>query len=273
MSVSFWISPNENLSISSARQEFLHKKQDSTPCSTYGINYGDASGSVLAAFHHENSICGGGSTPPQAIIYKQSDFLQNQWYHIVVTFDNAGPMAIYINGDIAQESYNEWNSSVSIRDSKQPLNIGRRPDGNYYFNGIMDDIRIYNRTLSYDEIQEIFNKQPLEYLIGNTIRTIIIELPDEAFKNNASQRKNAFSNKLLDVIETLKAAEIESDPTVQDELYNEAISKLENDILGKMDGFWGGGSNNDWITDSYAQDEIYPLITDAINEIQYLIGF
>jgi hypothetical protein len=37
------------------------------------------------------------------------------------------------------------------------VNIGRRADNQSYFNGTIDDVRIYNRALSADEIKRLYN--------------------------------------------------------------------------------------------------------------------
>ena len=41
----------------------------------------------------------------------------------------------------------------------EALNIGRRNDGTYYLNGAIDEVRIYNRSLSSDEITTIYNEE------------------------------------------------------------------------------------------------------------------
>jgi hypothetical protein len=39
------------------------------------------------------------------------------------------------------------------------LRIGSRGDNYAYFNGLIDDVRIYNRALSPAEIQALYNAQ------------------------------------------------------------------------------------------------------------------
>ena len=61
---------------------------------------------------------------------------------------------IYVNGVLD----NGTLSGTSRRHSKLcvNVNIGRR-SGGYYFNGVIDDVRIYNRALSQAEIQADMN--------------------------------------------------------------------------------------------------------------------
>ena len=88
----------------------------------------------------------------------------------------------------------------------------------------------------------------------------IQDLPDDAFKNNPDQRKNAFSEKLAEVIELIDAGE-----------YQEAIDKLQHDIRAKADGYVDGHPKNDWITDPEAQEEICTMIDDLIAYLETLL--
>ena len=35
--------------------------------------------------------------------------------------------------------------------------IGKHPPANYFFNGLIDDVRIYDRALSAEEVQALYN--------------------------------------------------------------------------------------------------------------------
>ena len=87
----------------------------------------------------------------------------------------------------------------------------------------------------------------------------IQDLPDDAFKNNPDQRKNAFSEKLDEVIELIDAGE-----------YQKAIDKLQHDIRAKADGYVDGNPKDDWITDPEAQEEICTMIDDLIAYLEHL---
>ena len=56
--------------------------------------------------------------------------------------------------------------------------------------------------------------------------------------------------------------------TVLNEDYYEAMSKLEKDIWGKMDGYLGGKLRNDWVTDPVTQQQLNALI-DVIVDADY----
>lgn len=88
----------------------------------------------------------------------------------------------------------------------------------------------------------------------------IRDLPDDVFKNNPDQRKNAFSEKLDKVIELIDAGE-----------YQKAIDKLQHDIRAKADGYVDGNPKNDWITDPGAQQEICTMIDDLVAYLETLL--
>lgn len=96
-------------------------------------------------------------------------------------------------------------------------------------------------------------------------------LSDGAFKNNPSQRKNAFCNKTDEVIRLIESAEGSTDPTAKKQYYQEAINVLQNDIGAKMDGYSGGDSKDDWITDKDAQASVYPKVQQLVGELVNLL--
>jgi hypothetical protein len=77
------------------------------------------------------------------------------WYHLVVTFDPSGPTSkLYIDGTQERSE----TSSIDNFTSSNGLWIGGRNDDNHYLNGQIDDVRIYNRTLSEPEIKALYNE-------------------------------------------------------------------------------------------------------------------
>lgn len=79
----------------------------------------------------------------------------NTWTHLAMTY-NGSYVRLYINGTL--DSY--YALSGLIQTTTNWLAIGCRPNGPYggsgtycYFNGTIDDVRIYNRALNQQEIQ------------------------------------------------------------------------------------------------------------------------
>ena len=74
------------------------------------------------------------------------------WYHIAGVYDAAaGTLSTYVNGALDNGTLRGTVPTAQI-DQSVNVNIGRRTGG-LYFNGLIDEVRIYNRALSQAEIQ------------------------------------------------------------------------------------------------------------------------
>jgi len=74
------------------------------------------------------------------------------WYHVAGVYNAAaGTLNVYVNGAL-DNGVLSGAIPTSNLDAPVNANIGRR-NGGFYFNGIVDDVRIYNRALSISEIQ------------------------------------------------------------------------------------------------------------------------
>ena len=76
------------------------------------------------------------------------------WNHIAVTVDRGGNLISYTNG-IQSNSASLASASGQSADNASSFNCGQGAPG--YFNGRIDDVRFYNRTLSAAEILSIYN--------------------------------------------------------------------------------------------------------------------
>ncbi|MEA1894260.1 MAG: LamG-like jellyroll fold domain-containing protein [Euryarchaeota archaeon] len=88
--------------------------------------------------------------------YPTSDIPTGQWVFYAGTFDETA-VKIYMDGTLN----NDVRVSGSVSTNSQPVVVGRwygNYDG-YYFNGIIDEIRIYNRALTADEIKSHYEGQ------------------------------------------------------------------------------------------------------------------
>ncbi len=82
-----------------------------------------------------------------------------QWYHVAATYDGSA-IRLYVNGVME----GEVPYAYPLYHSSQPLVIGRSGEEIHdaAFNGLIDDVRIYNRALSCVEIEALYvNALPL----------------------------------------------------------------------------------------------------------------
>lgn len=89
--------------------------------------------------------------------------LINTWYNIVGKFDN-GIWTIYVNGILKANN----NTAIVNPDSNTPITIGN--SGNFQpFYGKLDDIGIWNRALTQEEITNLYYADsPCQSLVINT---------------------------------------------------------------------------------------------------------
>ncbi len=80
------------------------------------------------------------------------NFLLNEWYHIIRSYDMVS-QKVYLNGNLI----NEFPFSQNINTNTHNFQIGRRLPSDYYFNGNIDDMRIYNRFLTEDEVSMLYH--------------------------------------------------------------------------------------------------------------------
>jgi hypothetical protein len=78
----------------------------------------------------------------------------SQWNMVTATIDSSGGI-LYINGNQVGTRY--WNGSALPPSTTNPLRIGTYNLTNGYFNGKITSVKIYNRALSSQQIQQNFN--------------------------------------------------------------------------------------------------------------------
>lgn len=88
----------------------------------------------------------------------QTELFSDSWVHVVVTFED-GVIKIYQNnllihtGDI-----DATNANTTLVTNNSELHIGHRNQGDGFI-GSMDELRFYNRTLSTDDINKIYQSE------------------------------------------------------------------------------------------------------------------
>jgi hypothetical protein len=79
----------------------------------------------------------------------------NQYFHVVFTNDNDSLRA-YVNNQIVNRVKIPAGTTIG-NTASLPLFFGKEVDVNNYFNGQLDDIGIWNRALSQQEISDLYN--------------------------------------------------------------------------------------------------------------------
>ena len=85
---------------------------------------------------------------------RMNAFDPNKWYHLVATWDGT-TIKIYKNGVHIVDADRSFSGSINSLSAN--LNIGRHTDGTRYFDGRIDELRIWERALSPTEIEILYN--------------------------------------------------------------------------------------------------------------------
>ena len=118
-----------------------------------------------------------------------------QWYHVAMTCDfNADKVVrFYINGVLNCTSA---AAGTAIRSNHTTIDIGGRTPNASYFKGIIDEVKIYNRALSEEEIRQPY---------GDYLKKRAEEINTAAYKNSpwiwteSSENRTAYFRKSFKV--------------------------------------------------------------------------
>jgi len=95
-----------------------------------------------------------------------SDLRDGKWHHLIVTVNRANNATFYIDG------VNGGTAGISAR-SGSLSNAGTMKIGRYgagaseYFNGSIDEVRVYNRVLTADEVKQHYDQTRRNFVINN----------------------------------------------------------------------------------------------------------
>jgi len=93
------------------------------------------------------------------------------WTHVAFTFDVTNVVKFYVNGELVYQGQFIFNSNANI-----PFLIGAGSIGGnaarHFWNGKLDDIGVWNRSLTYEEIQSLFSGNPRQQASNITFNNI-----------------------------------------------------------------------------------------------------
>ncbi len=90
-------------------------------------------------------------------------FKNNKWYNVIIVEEN-GIIKFYINGIL---KYTSSQITISTYDNAV-IHIGGLGDSNSW-HGIIDEVRIYNRSLSDEEIKKLYQETAIKFADGEQV--------------------------------------------------------------------------------------------------------
>jgi hypothetical protein len=85
---------------------------------------------------------------------------ENSWSHVVVIYDGSN-CKFYLNGADATDD----NTVTSFTATSNSVFVGAENGLGHWFNGTIDEIKIYNRALTAEELQEDYNPKQSDFRI------------------------------------------------------------------------------------------------------------
>jgi hypothetical protein len=97
-----------------------------------------------------------GTTAGDTLMLGTATIPTNTWTHIAITRAQGGNLVQYING-VATDTFSTQNRS--LKTSTEPLYIGYQAGQTTNFTGLIDQVRIFNDSLTSDEVSKLYNNE------------------------------------------------------------------------------------------------------------------
>ena len=80
------------------------------------------------------------------------------WHHVVGTYNKTtGEQKLYVDGQLVNTQFHPAGNTIVPLAFYSDMRIGYSRVNNGYFNGIIDDVLLYSRPLSSQEVQDLYN--------------------------------------------------------------------------------------------------------------------
>jgi len=111
-----------------------------------------------------NMLIGTGSV--NLDIQNNTSLNTSNWFHVVATYDgskSASGLKVYVNADASSLTDNSAGTYAGMSLTGGSLEIGRFANGHSFFNGLVDEVAIFNSELSASDVTLIYNNgQPFD---------------------------------------------------------------------------------------------------------------
>lgn len=104
--------------------------------------------------------------------FSAGNLIINEWNYVVGVW-NGTHIIIYINGIEAGNS----PKSFIYQGNTGRHYIGKYPGSAYYYDGSIDDVRIYNRALSAEEIKLLYDSYKPQTTVASLNRGLVLDMP------------------------------------------------------------------------------------------------
>jgi cysteine-rich repeat protein len=152
LSVEAWINPRSFVSDYMRVLEkggYSNLAEDKNAGGGFGLQFNPAHQLGLALWNENYKT-------PSFEVYTKNPLPLNKWSHIVATFEKNGlvhQLKIYVNG-ILDNYVSQATTTPLLTNTNRDMVIGKASWGGDKFDGLLDEIKVYDRTLGIGEIQD-----------------------------------------------------------------------------------------------------------------------
>jgi Concanavalin A-like lectin/glucanases superfamily len=155
MAVSFWFKP---VNVNSYQMLIKADGFERTAISGFRISFGARPGQIGFMIGDKTT---GGSTGTNYVVSPQNVITNNTWHHIVVNVRGANDYDFFINGALVSNcTYGGFATAMVFYPTPVRGIMGTEDGFPYYFEGAMDDYRIYTKVLGQEEVSALYNFHP-----------------------------------------------------------------------------------------------------------------
>ncbi|MEX0718086.1 MAG: DUF1553 domain-containing protein [Planctomycetaceae bacterium] len=139
----------------------------------------------------------------------QEDVLEpNAWHHVFVTYDGSAKatgVTVYVDGRRREVDVNN-NALQGTTVTDTPLRLGKRSAQSPFTGGTIDDVRLYDRELSADEVAHLAGSSPVQPILAlpaderspeqrQALRWYFLQNEDEAYRKLLTDRDRVEADK------------------------------------------------------------------------------
>jgi Concanavalin A-like lectin/glucanases superfamily len=152
-SLALLVMPRENRGLFLGKQDYATGKAASFNVGIDNPSYGNTPRFSITS--NQAQVCSQFATSGIVCLNSRA-FYPYAWYYVVCTFNN-GTMKFYVNGQLVSTQTTPFQAINSCSNGQFVLGDWWSGGHNLY-NGKMDEIRIYTRALSADEVTYLYNQ-------------------------------------------------------------------------------------------------------------------
>ncbi|MEW6617209.1 MAG: LamG-like jellyroll fold domain-containing protein [Patescibacteria group bacterium] len=166
--------------------------------------------------------------------YSNNIISLNTWHHVVLTWNSSGNTAtVYIDKDAKINTVTTWPTTYAT------FRVGSAYAGRF-FQGYIDDVRIYNRVLTATEVKNLYESKPFSayFSVENACRS-------NDSSSTITDTEPCQSGSIVDPIteEITATAEWNTRGVMDSISLTDYATRWKNDIFHQTD--WSGGSGTD----------------------------